>query len=320
MNNQICEKLGIRYPIIQGPMAWASDSKLAASVSNAGGLGIMGLGFCPPEVVVKEIHLAQAMTNAPFGFNIITALPIANKLLEICLSENVKVIELETSPDFFNTIPYYVDKLKSHGVTTIGKVSSVEEAIFFKSAGIDFISVKGSDGGGHIFDFTGTFSLIPQVADAVSIPVINSSGIADRRGVAASFMLGASGVEIGSRFLLAEECPVHINYKNAIISAKEGDTVLTGVCASDGVRGIRNHLTDEMLRLEREFPLADACEHIRELGKGSLHKAAVEGDIVNGSVVVGQNVGLLNAILPASEIMLEFIAGYEHVSQWDSAH
>lgn len=316
MNNKICDKLGIRYPIIQGPMAWASDSRLAASVSNAGGLGIMGLGFCPPEVVINEIHLARNLTNEPFGFNIITALPDANKLLEICLSEGVKVIELETFPDFFYTIPGYVDILNSHGVTTIGKVSSVKEAIFFESAGIDFISVKGSDGGGHIFDFTGTFSLIPQVADAVSIPVINSSGVADRRGVAASFMLGASGVEIGSRFLLAEECPIHINYKNAIISAKEGETVLTGVCAGDGVRGIRNRLTDEMLRLERELPPEQASVRIRELGRSSLHRAAVEGDIVNGSLVVGQNVGLLNAILPASDIMLELIAGYEHVAQW----
>jgi enoyl-[acyl-carrier protein] reductase II len=314
MKNAICDKLGIRYPILQGPMAWASDGKLAASVSNAGGLGIMGIGFCPPAVFEAEIRVAHKLTSAPFGLNIITCLPDAQTLLEITLSEGVRVVEIETFPDYFDTLPRYVEALKIRGVATIGKVSSVAEAKVYEAAGVDFLAVKGCDGGGHIFGFTGTFTLIPQVVDAVSIPVINSSGVADRRGVAASFMLGAVGVEVGSRFLVAEECPIHIAYKQAILEAAEGDTVLTGVGAGDGVRGIKNRLTEELLRLEKELPPDEAAQRIREIGRGVLRKAAVEGDVVEGSVVVGQNLGMLNAILPASAIMQELIAGWQMVT------
>jgi enoyl-[acyl-carrier protein] reductase II len=313
MGNPVCEKLGVRYPILQGPMAWASDSKLATSVSNAGGLGIMGLGFCPPAAFRDEIRAAQTLTAAPFGLNIITNLPDAEELMQIALSEGVKVVELETTPAYFDRLPAHIETLKSKGVVTIGKVATVSEAKIFEAAGIDFVSVKGFDGGGHIFGFTGTFTLIPQVVDAVSIPVINSSGVADGRGVAASFMLGAAAVEVGSRFLLAEECPIHANYKNAIIAAVEGDTVLTGVDAGDGVRGIRNHLTDEMQRVERDLAPQQAGERIREMGHGVLRKAAVDGDVENGSLVVGQNVGLLKTIQPARVIMEELVAGYMRV-------
>ncbi|MEI8633243.1 nitronate monooxygenase [Vibrio sp. PP-XX7] len=246
---------------MQGPMVWSSDSKLAASVSNAGGLGIMGLGFCPPDLFEAEIRAAKSRTEAPFGLNLITCLPDAGRLLEITLRENVNVVELETFPDYFHTLPAYTKALQSNGTVVIGKVASVEEAKVYEAAGVDFVAVKGCDGGGHIFGFTGTFTLIPQVVDAVSIPVINSSGVADGRGVAASLMLGAAGVEVGSRFLLAEECPIHLNYKNAIIAGKEGDTILTGVMAGDGVRGIQNHLTHEMQRIERDFPPAEAAKN-----------------------------------------------------------
>jgi enoyl-[acyl-carrier protein] reductase II len=314
MSNLICDKLGIRYPILQGPMAWASDSKLAASVSNAGGLGIMGLGFCPPDVFQAEIRAARSLTAAPFGLNIIVGLPDADELLEIAQREGVKVVVLESDRDHFDALPRYVEALRSHGAAIIGKAASVSDAKAFEAVGADFVAVKGYDGGGHIYGFTGTFSLIPQVVDAVSIPVINSSGVADARGVAASFMLGAMGVEVGSRFLLAEECPIHINYKNAIIAAVEGDTVVTGIDAGDGVRGIRNRLTDEMLRVERELPPQQSAERIRQMGHGVLHRAAIDGDVENGSLVVGQNVGLLKAIQPASVIMQELIAGYERVA------
>jgi len=314
MGNVVCDKLGIRFPILQGPMAWASDARLAAAVSNAGGLGIMGLGFCPPAVVEAEIRTARALTDAPVGMNIITCLPDADKLMAIALRERMPVIEIETFPDYFPTLAGYIDALKRQGVITIGKAATVAEAKVYEDAGADFVSVKGCDGGGHIFGFTGTFSLIPQVVDAVSIPVINSSGVADRRGVAASFMLGAVGVEVGSAFLVAEECPVHSNYKAAIVAASEGDTVLTGVAAGDGVRGIRNRLTDEMLRIERELPPEEASERIREIGRGVLRKAAVEGDAVDGSVVVGQNLGLLKTVAPAAAIMQDLIAGYQKIA------
>lgn len=316
MTNIVCDTFGIRYPILQGPMAWASDSRLAAAVSNAGGLGIMGLGFCPPAMVEAEIRAARTLTAAPFGMNIITCLPDADKLMDIALRERVPVIEIETFPDFIPTLPRHVEMLKRQGVITIGKVATVEEAKAYEQAGVDFLSVKGCDGGGHIFGFTGTFSLIPQVVDAVSIPVINSSGVADGRGVAASFMLGAVGVEVGSAFLVAEECPIHANYKAAIVTAAEGDTVLTGVDAGDGVRGIRNKLTDEMHHIERTLPPEQAAERIREIGRGVLRKAAVDGDAENGSLVVGQNVGLLRAVAPASAIMDALVAGYQKIEAY----
>ena len=315
MDNVICNKIGIRYPILQGPMAWASGSRLAAAVSNAGGLGIMGLGFCPADVVEAEIRAANTLTSAPFGMNIITCLPDAEKLLQLALDGGVKVVEVETLPGFFETLPPFVAKLKAEGITTIGKASSVEEAKISEDAGVDFVAVKGYDGGGHIFGLTGTFSLIPQVVDALSIPVINSSGIADRRGVSASLMLGASGVEVGSAFLLADECPIHIRYKQAILAGGEGDTVLTGISAGDGVRGIRNRLTEELLRIERDCPLEEGAARIREIGRGALKKAAVDGDCENGSIVVGQNLGLLRAIVPAEVIMQELIAGYHKAAQ-----
>ena len=319
MSNIICEKLGIAYPIIQGPMAWASNARLAAAVSNAGGLGIMGIGFCPKDIFESEIKLAKKLTSKPFGFNIVTCIPGAQELLEIALREEAPIVEVETFPDHMAELKVYSDALKANGTITIGKASTVDEAIAYEKAGVDMVCVKGSDGGGHIFGFTGTFSLIPQVVDAVNIPVINSSGVADGRGIAASFMLGASGVEIGSRFLISEECPIHENYKKAILQAQEGDTVLTGVTVGDSVRCLKNELTGKLLKIERECDHDEACKRIQEIGQGSLRNASVEGDMVNGSIVVGQNVGLLKRIKMASEIVAELIEEYtELLSNADS--
>lgn len=314
MKNAICDQLGIRYPILQGPMAWASDSTLAAAVSNAGGMGIMGIGFTPADIFEAEIRKAKTLTDKPFGCNLITFVPGCENLLQIILREKIATVELETIPAFFHTLPDFVEKLKSEGITVIGKVSSVEEALAYEKAGVDFVSVKGYDGGGHIYGFTGTFSLIPQVVDTVSIPVINSSGVADGRGVAASFALGASAVEIGSRFLLASECPVHANYKAAILNAKEGNTVLTGASVGDAVRGIKNQLSEKVLEIEKHYDGKEATAKIRETCSGSLRKAAVDGEIENeGSVVVGQNVGLLNKIQSVSEIISEITDEYDHI-------
>ncbi|CUU49675.1 enoyl-[acyl-carrier protein] reductase II [Clostridium beijerinckii] len=314
MKNIICEKIGIKYPIIQGPMAWASDSKLAAAVSNAGGLGIMGIGFSPVEIFHKKIKSIKKLTDKPFGCNLITAVPYAEDLLNIILEEKVPVVELETMPAFYHSLADYAKKLKDAGIVVIGKASSVEEAVEYEKAGVDFISVKGADGGGHIYGFTGTFSLIPQVVDAVNIPVINSSGIADGRGIAASFMLGAVGVELGSRFLLADECPVHENYKNAIIEAKEGDTVLTGATVGDAVRGLANSLSEKVLKVEKDYEGEEAAKRIQELCSGCLRKAAVNGDVdIEGSVVVGQIVGILYKKQSAKEIMEELIGEYKSI-------
>jgi len=311
MRNPICEQFGIQYPIFQGPMAWASNSSLASSVSNAGGLGIMGIGFAPAEVFEAEIRKIRILTRKPFGLNLITCIPGAEQLLAITLRERVPVVELETFPEFFNTLPGYTKALKAAGILVVGKVASVEEARVYEDAGVDVLSVKGSDGGGHIFGLTGTFSLIPQVVDAVGIPVINSSGVADGRGIAASFMLGAVGVEIGSRFLVAHECPVHENYKNAVLAALEGDTVLTGLTVGDAVRGLKNALAEKVLAIEKAHDPAETEALIQGICRGSLRKAAVDGDIDReGSVVVGQNVGLLKRVQSAEAIMVEIIAEY----------
>jgi enoyl-[acyl-carrier protein] reductase II len=311
MKNVLCERIGISYPIIQGPMAWSSDSVLAAAVSNAGGLGIMGIGFSPPDVFLREIRKARTLTDSPFGANIVFLPETGKELVDIALQEKIPVIELETFPQFFSMLAEPAGRLKAAGIIVIGKSSCVEDAIMNERAGVDFVSVKGADGGGHIFGFTGTFSLIPQVVDAVSIPVINSSGVADGRGVAASFMLGAVAVEIGSRFLLAHECPIHGNYKQAIIDAKEGDTVLTGVSVCDAVRQLKNKLSDRILRIEKECEKEEAAKRIQECAVSSLRKAALDGETENeGAVIVGQNVGMLNRRQSAGEIVAEIVAEY----------
>ncbi len=231
MTNVVCERLGITYPILQGPMAWASDSNLAAAVSNAGGLGILGIGSVPVDVARDEIRKTKELTGRPFGFNLYAFLPTIDAMADMLLEEGVPVVEIGTLPALFEALPGHVARLRADGVAVIGKAASVEEAVAYERAGVDFIAIKGADGGGHIFGFTGTFSLLPQVVDAVVVPVINGGGVADGRGVAASFMLGAQAVEMGSRFLLAHECPAHENYKRAVLGAKEGETVLTGSSA-----------------------------------------------------------------------------------------
>lgn len=310
MTNIVCDRLGINYPILQAPMAWASYSKLAASVSNAGGLGILGIGFAPLDLIRSEIRATKNLTNKPFGFNVYTFVPHVDAICDIVIEERVPVVEIGAIPHFFESLPGHVNRLKTSGIAVIGKASSVEEAIIYERGGVDFISLKGADGGGHIFGFTGTFSLLPEVVDAVSVPVINSSGIADGRGIAASFMLGAKAVEVGSRFLLAHECPVHENYKQAVLNAKEGDTVLTGVICGDAVRQLRNRLSERILCIEKECNQQEASQRIQELATDALRKAAVDGDIDEGCVTVGQIAGMLRKRQSAKEIIDELVEEY----------
>jgi enoyl-[acyl-carrier protein] reductase II len=311
MINVVCERLGITYPILQGPMAWASYSHLAAAVSNAGGLGILGSGAAPPDVARAEIRKTKELTNRPFGFNAYAFLPQIDAICDMILEEQVPVVEMGTLAGLFDSLAGQVARLKAGGVAVIGKAASVEEAVAYERAGVDFIAIKGADGGGHIFGFTGTFSLLPQVVDAVSVPVISGGGIADGRGVAASFMLGAKAVEVGSRFLLAHECPVHENYKQAVLGAKEGETVLTGVICGDAVRQLPNRLSERLLKVERECTLEEAIRNIQEMATDSLRKAAVDGDIDEGCVTVGQVVGMLRKTQSAKEIIDELVAEYD---------
>jgi enoyl-[acyl-carrier protein] reductase II len=308
MINVVCERLGITYPILQGPMAWASYSHLVAAVSNAGGLGILGIGSVPVDVARDEIRRTKALTGRPFGFNLYAFLPTIDPMCDMILEERVPVVEIGTLPGLFDPLARYVARLKDDGVAVIGKAASVAEAVAYEQAGVDFVSIKGADGGGHIFGFTGTFSLIPQVVDTVSVPVICGGGIADGRGVAAAFMLGATAVEVGSRFLLAHECPVHENYKRAVLDAKEGDTVVTGVICGDAVRQLPNRLSERLQTVERECTVEEAIRRIQQMATDSLRKAAVDGDVQEGCVTVGQIAGMLNKRQSAQEIVDELVA------------
>jgi enoyl-[acyl-carrier protein] reductase II len=313
MGNIVCEKLKIAYPLLQGPMAWASDARLAAAVSNAGGLGILGLGFAPAEIARAEIRKTKELTEKPFGFNVYTFVPHVDVMCDVVVEEKVPVVEIGTLPHAFDSLRGYVRRLQAAGIVVIGKASTFKEAVNYEQSGVDLISLKGADGGGHIFGFTGTFSLLPEVVDAVSIPVINSSGIADGRGIAASFMLGAKGVEIGSRFLLAHECPVHDNYKQVILAAEEGNTVLTGTICGDAVRQLPNRLSKRLLQIERECTVEEATRRIQEMATDSLRKAAVDGDIDEGCVTVGQNVGMLKKRQSAKEMVDELVSEYRAI-------
>jgi enoyl-[acyl-carrier protein] reductase II len=308
MTNVVCERLGIAFPILQGPMAWASYSHLVAAVSNAGGLGILGIGSVPPSVARAEIRATKALTERPFGFNAYAFLPNIAEMCDMLLEEEVPVVEIGTFPGLFPQLAPHVTKLKTAGVAVIGKAASVSEAVAYEQAGVDFVAIKGADGGGHIFGFTGTFSLLPQVVDAVSVPVICGGGVVDGRGVAAAFMLGAQAVEVGSRFLLAHECPVHENYKQAVLGANEGGTVLTGVICGDAVRQLPNNLSERLLTAERECTVEEAIRNIQEMATDSLRKAAEDGDIAEGCVSVGQAAGMLNKTQSAREIVDELVA------------
>jgi enoyl-[acyl-carrier protein] reductase II len=307
MSDTICARLGITHPILQGPMAWASDAGLVAAVSNAGGLGILGSGAAPAEAGRAEVRKTKALTSRPFGYNVYAFLPYVDQICEMLAEEKVAVAEIGALPGFFEQLRGHVTKLKAGGIAVIGKAASVDEALAYERAGVDFVSTKGADGGGHIFGFTGTFSLLPQVVDAISVPVISGGGVADGRGMAASFVLGAAAVEIGSRFLLADECPVHQNYKNAVLGAREGGTVVTGVICGDAVRQLPNSLSERLLKVERECTIEEAIRNIQELATDSLRKAAVDGDIDNGCVTVGQNLGPLKKRQTAKEIVDEIV-------------
>ncbi len=308
MTNVVCERLGITYPILQGPMAWASCSRLVAAVSDAGGLGILGIGSVAVDAARDEVRKTKALTSRPFGFNLYAFMPTIEAMTDMILEEGVPVVEVGTLPELFGPLAGHVAKLRAAGVGVIGKAASVSEAVAYEQAGVDFVAIKGADGGGHIFGFTGTFSLLPQVVDAVSVPVICGGGVADGRGMAASFMLGAAAVEVGSRFLLAHECPVHENYKRAVLGAKEGETVVTGVICGDAVRQLPNRLSERLQKVERECTVEEAIARIQEMATDSLRKAAEDGDTAEGCVTVGQSCGMLKKRQSAHEIIDELMS------------
>lgn len=299
MNTRITDLLGIEYPIIQGGMAWVAEYNLAAAVSNAGGLGIIGAGGAPAEFVKEQIRKTKEKTNKPFGVNLMLMNPEADAIAQVIVDEGVKVVTTGAGNP-----SKYMEMWKAAGIKVIPVVASVAMAKLMERGGADAVVAEGMESGGHIGSTT-TMSLVPQVVDAVSIPVIAAGGIGDGRGVAAAFMLGASAVQMGTRFVVAKECIVHDNYKEQIIKAKDIDSAVTGMSTGHPVRCIRNKMSKEYLRLEKEG--ADFME-LEKLTLGSLRKAVVEGDMINGTIMAGQIAGMVKKEQTCAEMIQEIMA------------
>lgn len=303
-NTRITSLLGIEYPIFQGGMAWIADASLAAAVSEAGGLGII-TGIAPVEWVREEIRKAKTLTNKPFGVNIMLMAENANDIAKLVCEEGVKVVTTGAgSPG------KYMDMWKEAGIIVIPVVASVALAKRMEKSGAHAIIAEGTESGGHVGQLT-TMALVPQVVDAVNIPVIAAGGIGDGRGIVASYALGAEGVQLGTRFLVAKECTAHQNYKDKVLQAKDIDTDVTGRITGHPVRVLRTKLSREFMKLEK----AGEVEKMEEIGKGALARAAKEGDLDNGSVMAGQIAGLVNKEQTAKEIIMEIFEEAQKVTE-----
>ena len=296
ITTKITELLNIPYPVIQGGMAWVAEANLAAAVSNAGGIGLIAGGAAPVEVIQEEIHKARKLTDRPFGVNIMLMNPSTPDLAQLMIDEKVDVVTTGAGNP-----GKYMEAWKSAGIKVIPVVPSVALAKRMERAGADALVVEGTEAGGHIGEIT-TMCLVPQVVDAVSIPVIAAGGIADGRGIAAAMMLGAQGVQIGTRFLAADECRIHENYKELVLSAKDTDSAVTGRLTGHPVRSIRNRLTKSLANFEKE---GGSPEEFENLTVGSLRKAVIDGNLAEGSFMAGQIAGLVNKRQPAAEMIKE---------------
>lgn len=294
LNTEICDLLDINYPIIQGGMAWIATAELAAAVSNAGGLGIIGCGAAPADVIKKEIKKIKKLTDKPFGVNVMLLSPYVNEIMDILYEENVPVITTGAGNP-----GKYIKKFKKIGTKIIPVVPSVALAKRMERVGADAIIVEGTEAGGHIGELT-TMTLVPQVVDSVDVPVIAAGGIADGRGVISAFALGAKGVQMGTRFVCSNECIAHSDYKDKIIKAKDRDAIATGRSTGHPVRVIKNKLAKKIEKLEKRNASKDEIEN---LAIGTLKKAAIDGDINQGSVMAGQISGLIYDIKSCDEII-----------------
>ncbi|SJZ55022.1 enoyl-[acyl-carrier-protein] reductase FabK [Selenihalanaerobacter shriftii] len=303
LKTELCDRLGIEYPIIQGGMAWIATGELAAAVSNAGGLGVIGAGNAPAEVIQEEIRKAKKLTDKPYGVNVMLLSPYVEEVIEVIYEEEVPVITTGAGNP-----GKYIEKLKEVGTKIIPVVPSVALAKRMARLDVDAIIAEGTEAGGHIGELA-TMALIPQIADAVDIPVIAAGGIADGRGLAAALALGAVGVQIGTRFVCAEECTVHPNYKEAIINARDRDAIVTARSTGHPVRNLKNKLTRQIEKLEKEGADKDKIE---ELGVGRLRDAA-EGDVQEGSVMAGQIAGMVKKEEPAADIIESFVTEAQEV-------
>ena len=300
MKTRICDLLGIEYPIIQGGMAWVATHELAAAVSEAGGLGIIGAGGAPASWVHEQIRQAKKATDKPFGVNLMLMNPEADQIAQIIAEEKVKVVTTGAGNP-----GKYIQMWKDAGVKVIPVVASVALAKLMERGGADAVIAEGMESGGHIGKAT-TMTLVPQVADAVEIPVIAAGGIGDGRGFAAAMMLGAEAVQMGTRFVTAKECTVHENYKQKIIKAKDIDSEVTGMANGHPIRVLRNQMTKAYLKMEKE---GASLEELEKMTLGSLRKAVVEGDVTSGSVMAGQISGLIKKEETCKEIILDVMQG-----------
>ena len=301
---KICEMLKIEYPIFQGGMAQISDFGLAAAVSEAGGLGIIASGNNPPEAVRDQIHKFRELTDKVFGVNVMLLSPYAEEVSRMLADERVPVIVTGAGNP-----GKYIKIWKEAGIKVIPIAPSVAFARHFEKAGADAVICEGTEAGGHVGELT-TMCLIPQVVDSVNIPVIAAGGIGDGRGIAAAFCLGASGVQVGTRFLLAKECKVHQNYKEMIKKAGDTDTAVTGRKTGHPVRVLKNKLVSQFKELEKNNA---SLEEMEALGRGKLYMAAVEGNVDYGSVMSGQIAGLVNKEQPCREIICEMFEEAEKI-------
>lgn len=302
MRTDVTKLLEIEYPILQGGMAWVAEHHLAAAVSEAGGLGLIGAASAPGEWVRQQIRKVKERTEKPFGVNIMLMSPYADEVAKVVAEEGVKVVTTGAgNPE------KYMKLWKDAGIKVIPVVASVALAKRMERCGADAVVAEGSEAGGHIGENT-TMVLVPQIADAVSIPVIAAGGIADGRGVAASLMLGASAVQVGTHFVVTKESVVHENYKKCIIKAKDIDSKVTGRSTGHPIRVLRNQMTKEYLRLEKE---GASFEELEKLTLGALRKAVVEGDVVNGSLMAGLSAGLVKEEFSCRELIQKLMSEAE---------
>ena len=302
--NSVCKLLNIEKPMIQGPMAWISTAPLVAAVSNGGGLGVLGVGFAPPDFVEAQIRETRKLTDKPFGINVVMLPQVLDAVTDVALKEKPDVIYADTLSDLeLSLCEKYFSIWKAAGMKIIVKASTLADALTAQQGGADLVVVKGWEGGGHV-SLEATTVLVPQAVDALTVPVVASGGIADGRGMAAAIALGASGIEMGTVFMCAEEAAIHSNVKDAVIKAGDMDTVITGSCTGEPCRQIKNELSDQILKIEAENPAAKAAEMVKDIAESSLKKAMLEGDTEKeGAVMAGQIAPLIKEVKPAAEIM-----------------
>jgi enoyl-[acyl-carrier protein] reductase II len=301
-NFKICSLLNIKYPILQGGMACLGTAELVSAVSNAGGLGIIGCGGAPPDWVKEQIKLTRDMTEKPFGINVMMMSPFREEVVKVILEEKVKVVT------FGGGNPgVYITTFKEAGIVVIPVIASVAMARRLERAGVDAVVAEGMESGGHIGETT-TIALVPQVVDAVKIPVIAAGGIADGRGLVAALALGAQGVQIGTRFICSDECIAHTKFKEQIVQAQDRATAVTGLTTGHPVRCLENKLTRQFAEMEKSGAPQSELE---EFGKGKLYLGVIQGNIEEGSLMAGQIAGLVKEIKPAGQIVTDIMAEAE---------